>query len=235
MSDEFVESARSQQNVIERLLKGLPGIRGYVDKELRRNADYRVRQQIAEELDRSKGALLDIQNKLLRSGGLTWLDDIDLAVTKVQTLSDRVKTASYGYAGLFDAVRIREDALNALHRFDTALMAEVAKIETSIASLRESMSDKAAVGTLVDGVINSISELTMLFDRRERAIIAPDLLTDNDFTPRVDIPGDVSAPAPESTSENASQGALDSEAIYTEAAQRLPGAGGETPSSGQPA
>lgn len=217
MSDQFVESAKSQQNVIERLLKGLPGIRGYVDKELRRNADYRVRQMIGEELDRAKGALLDVQNKLLRSGGLTWLDDIDLAVSRLQTLSDRVKTASYGYAGLFDAVRIREDALNALHRFDTALMGEVAKIETSVASLRSSFSDKAAVGTLVDSVINSISDLTMMFDRRERAIIAPDLLTDNDFTPRVEeivaeeVPGERSA--------------LDSESIYTEAAQRLPGSG----------
>ena len=217
MSDQFVESAKSQQNVIERLLKGLPGIRGYVDKELRRNADYRVRQMIGEELDRAKGALLDVQNKLLRSGGLTWLDDIDLAVSRLQTLSDRVKTASYGYAGLFDAVRIREDALNALHRFDTALMGEVAKIETSVASLRSSFSDKAAVGTLVDSVINSISDLTMKFDRRERAIIAPDLLTDNDFTPRIEeivaeeVPGERSA--------------LDSESIYTEAAQRLPGSG----------
>ena len=217
MSDQFVESAKSQQNVIERLLKGLPGIRGYVDKELRRNADYRVRQMIGEELDRAKGALLDVQNKLLRSGGLTWLDDIDLAVSRLQTLSDRVKTASYGYAGLFDAVRIREDALNALHRFDTALMGEVAKIETSVASLRSSFSDKAAVGTLVDSVINSISDLTMMFDRRERAIIAPDLLTDNDFTPRIEeivaeeVPGERSA--------------LDSESIYTEAAQRLPGSG----------
>lgn len=221
MSDNFVESAKSQQNVIERLLKGLPGISGYVDKDLRRNADYRVRQLVADELERSKAGLLDIQNKLLRAGGLTWLDDIDLAVSKVQTLADRVKTASYGYAGIFDAVRIRADALNALHRFDTALLGEVAKIETSIASLRESMADKAAVGSLVDSVITSVSELTMMFDRRERAIIAPDLLTDNDFTPRAEEI--VVEPAPEPAPEETAS--LDAEALYNEAAQRLPGSG----------
>ena len=36
------------------------------------------------------------------------MDDVDDAIVKLQTLIDRVKTASYGYAGLFDAVRIKE-------------------------------------------------------------------------------------------------------------------------------
>lgn len=29
MSDSFVEQSRKQQHVLERLIKGLPGIRGY--------------------------------------------------------------------------------------------------------------------------------------------------------------------------------------------------------------
>ena len=47
MSDQFVDFAKSQMGAIERLLKGLPGISGYVDKELRRDADKRVRDSIA--------------------------------------------------------------------------------------------------------------------------------------------------------------------------------------------
>lgn len=195
MSDQFVESAKDQRNVIERLIKGLPGIRGYVEKETRRNADYRLRQMIAEELERSRNALFDVQNKLLRGGGLTWLDDIDLAVSKITTLADRIKTASYGYAGLFDTVRIKEEALSALHRFDVALMNEVARIESAVANLRSSLDDKTAVGGLVDQVITAAAELTMMFDRRERAILSPDLLTDNTFVPDVELPADTRSEA----------------------------------------
>lgn len=188
MSDQFVQAAKDQRHVLERLIKGLPGIRGYVEKETRRNADYRLRQMIADELERSRNALYEVQNKLLRGGGLTWLDDIDLAVSKISTLADRIKTASYGYAGLFDTVRVKEDALAALHRFDTALMNEVAKIESAVATLRSSLDDKSAIGGLIDQTINAASELTMMFDRRERAILSPDLLTDNTFVPEVATP-----------------------------------------------
>ena len=177
MSDQFIEAAKGQMNVFERLIKGLPGISGYVDKEVRRDADYRVRQLIHEELDVQKSTLLGIQNKLLKGGGLAWLDEIDTVVNRVQTLADRIRTASYGYAGLFDTVRIREAELDALNRFDVALMGEVAKLEEAVSQLSASLGDKSAIGGLIDQATAAIDDLTKMFDRRERAILSPDLLT----------------------------------------------------------
>ena len=49
MSDQFVESAKQQMGAVERLLKGLPGISGYVNKDLRRDADKRVREASVKE------------------------------------------------------------------------------------------------------------------------------------------------------------------------------------------
>ncbi|RME51019.1 MAG: hypothetical protein D6790_20485, partial [Caldilineae bacterium] len=115
MSERFVDKAKEQMGAIERLLKGLPIIRGYVDKDLRREADRRLRQTIAAGLEAEKQRLYDLQKIFLRSGGLRYMDDLDGAVQKLQTLIDRIKTASYGYAGLLDAVKIREEQLNALH------------------------------------------------------------------------------------------------------------------------
>ena len=177
MSEQFIDAAKGQMNVFERLIKGLPGISGYVDKEMRRNADYRVRQMIYDELEVQKSALLGIQNKLLKGGGLAWLDDIDTVVNRVQTLADRIRTASYGYAGLFDTVRIREDELDALNRFDVALMGEVAKLEAAVSQLSASLGDKSTIGSLIDQAAAAVDDLTKMFDRRERAILSPDLLT----------------------------------------------------------
>lgn len=116
MSDQFVEKAKDNMGTIERLLKGLPIIRGYVDKELRREADYRLRQTIAAGAGKRKTACTISRKELLKGGGLLYMDDLDNAVTRLQKLADRVKTASYGFAGLLDAVKIQEDQLNALRR-----------------------------------------------------------------------------------------------------------------------
>ena len=62
-------------DAVEHLIKGLPGVSGYVDKELRRDADKRLRMMIAETLEAQKQRLFDIQKRLLSGGGLRWLDD----------------------------------------------------------------------------------------------------------------------------------------------------------------
>ena len=131
MTDSFVEKADENMGAIERVLKGLPLVQEYTDKELRREADHRLRQLLVTELEQEKQRLYDVQKKLLRSGGLAWIDDADGAIQRLQTLIDRIKTASYGYAGLFAAVKIQEEQLNALHRFDTALAERAQEINQS--------------------------------------------------------------------------------------------------------
>ena len=132
MSDQFVDAAKERMNFLEELVKGLPGIRGYVDKELRRDADKRLRELIAGELEEQKQALFAVQQLLLEGKGLLWMDNVDSAVSKLQLLADRIRTASYGYAGLFDAVRIGENELNALNHFDQMLAERVADVRTAI-------------------------------------------------------------------------------------------------------
>jgi hypothetical protein len=201
------ESLQRAQGTLERLIKGLPGVRGYVDKEERRNTDYRLRQMIADELERSRSTLYEVQNSLLNSGGLAHLDALGRAITKISNLTDRIRTASYGYAGLFDAVRIEEAQLDALHRFDMGLLNEVAKLEDAVTALREKMGDRANLGSLIDQVTNAASELTMLFDRRERAVQSPDLLADRSFAPDVRLPEGVNVDAGSDPNQSLGAGA----------------------------
>jgi hypothetical protein len=188
MTDPYVEKAKEEMNVFERLLKGLPGIRGYVDKELRRDADKRLREMIANQLEEQKRNLLDVQKKLLGSGGLAWLDDVDGAIQKLQLLIDRVRTASYGYAGLFDAVRIREEQLDALHRFDVALAGRVIAVENAVKALAAAVTNKENIQTLSAQLTDIMTELNNLFSKRQEAIVAPDLLTNAGYAPTVELP-----------------------------------------------
>ena len=170
MTDSFVDKAEESMGAIERLLKGLPLVREYNDKELRREADRRLRQLLVTELEQEKQRLYDVQKKLLRAGGLAWIDDADGAIQRLQTLIDRIKTASYGYAGLFAAVKVREAQLDALHRFDVALAERAQEIKERIDQLETGAAERDAIGPAIEAVNDTVTELQRLFDKRSQAI-----------------------------------------------------------------
>jgi hypothetical protein len=183
MSQQYVDDAKARMGAIERLLKGLPGIRGYVDKELRRDADKRLRELIAGQLEDERATLFAVQNLLLEGKGLMWMDNVDSAITRLQLLIDRIKTASYGYAGLFDAVRIKEDALDALHRFDVAMAERVVDVRASITALHRAVRDSGDIGGEARRLIDLLGELNTLFGKRQDAILSPDLLDNPAYRP----------------------------------------------------
>jgi hypothetical protein len=176
MSDQFVNAANERMGAIERLLKGLPGIRGYVDKEMRRDADKRLRDLIAQELEAQKQALLSVQNTLLENQGLLWLDNVDRSVQKLQTLIDRIRTASYGYAGLFDPVRIREEQLDALNRFDQTIAERVVDVKMAVNALGQAVNENGDIGSQIRKLTDLLAELNTLYSKRHEAILSPGLL-----------------------------------------------------------
>jgi len=188
-SDRFVEQVDAQMGAVERLLKGLPGVKGYVEKEARRDADKRVRLFIAGELSATKSRLQDGQKKLLSGGGLRYLDRVDAVVVKLQTLIDRIKTASYGYAGLFDTVRIKDEQLKALHRFDVAMAQRVAELDAAVDKLIIAASDNnGSIEESIDNLTVDVTALNNLYAKRSEAIVAPDELLTSDYAPEIDPP-----------------------------------------------
>lgn len=187
MPDQFVDNAQQNMDAVERLIKGLPGVSGYVDKELRRDADKRLRLMIAGELDAQKQRLFDIQKRLLSGGGLRWLDEIDASIQKLQILIDRIKTASYGYAGFFDPVRVKAEQLNALHSFDVAVATEAGKVEIAIDGLEAAIDGgETNLGPAIGQLTSTLADLNRLYDRRHEAILAPDMLLNTEDAPAIE-------------------------------------------------
>jgi hypothetical protein len=168
-------------NALERLFKGLPGVSGYVDKELRRDADKRLRELIAGELEEQKQALLSVQQLLLEGKGLLWMDNMDTAVKRLQLLIDRIRTAAYGYAGLFDPVRIGAEELNALHRFDQMIAERVADVRMAVQTLRTAVASDGDIGQSVRQLIDLVAGLNTLYGKRHEAVLSPDLLADPNY------------------------------------------------------
>ncbi len=189
MTDSFMDRAQKGMGAIERLLTRLPLVQEYNDKELRREADHRLRQTLVTELEQEKQRLYDVQKKLLRAGGLAYMDDADGAIQKLQTLIDRIRTASYGYAGLFAAVKIQEEQLDALHRFDVALAERAHEIKATIDRVETASASTEAIGhegasfeqrriVTWQAVSDTVTEFQRLFDTRSQALTDAAYLAD---------------------------------------------------------
>ena len=83
MQDDLMAKAKDQMNVVENVLAGVPGIKGYKEKELRRETDKTVRTMVARQLDDQKARLTNLQVDLVNNGQLDLLDDMERAATKL--------------------------------------------------------------------------------------------------------------------------------------------------------
>ena len=153
----------------ETMANVIPGYKGYKQKELRREADKLLRDTLVDRMRTVKTNLDGLQKDLISAGKFDLLDDVESAATQLQTFIDRVKTASYGYSGLFDATKVKEEDLDRLYEFDAHLMDYVERLEGAIQTAVENVE-----GEEVKANLRAIRDLTReanaTFDRRREYI-----------------------------------------------------------------
>jgi len=99
------------------------------------------------------------------------LGEVDQGIQKLQILIDRVKTASYGYAGFFDTVKIQEAELDALHNFDLEMVQSAAGLDYAIHNLSNATSGRdEGLKSAIQSLIDQIVALNQQFDQRQRVI-----------------------------------------------------------------
>jgi len=120
--DDLRQKVQASSTKFEQLVSRVPGFGGYKKKEQRREADKLLRLHIARQYQDQLARLEGVQGALVSSGDLRTVLALERAATKLQLLIDRLKTASYGYSGLFDAVKVDEAALDRLYAFDNSML-----------------------------------------------------------------------------------------------------------------
>jgi hypothetical protein len=115
MADLF-QKITDSRNLIEKIGAMIPGFKGYVDRNARRDADKMLRESVAVRLEQQWSRVSDLQRQLIGQGSIELVDDLEASAIKLRMLIDRIRTASYGYAGFFDAVKIQEADLVKLYQ-----------------------------------------------------------------------------------------------------------------------
>jgi len=153
MSDIYNQVV-GDQDFIKKLFAKIPGFKGYIERGDRRMSDKILRESVANEFDSLYQRISGLQRDLISQGGLAYIDDLEAAAIKLRQFIDRVRTASYGYAGIFDAIKIKEDELAKVYEYDAGLLELSERVRSAIDNVETSM------GT--DGLPASIKHLTNL-------------------------------------------------------------------------
>jgi len=174
----LTDKLKADRNTLDALVATIPGFRGYKEREIRRDADKLVRRHVSSLLEEQRKRLSDIQVELLEAGRFDLLDDLERIGTKVHGVLNRLKTAAYGYAGLFDAVKVNEEQLDALYRFDLGLLDLVGDFRDALDRLEEAVTAKEDLVAPVDAVKSVVDGLAATVRGRERVVLGealPDL------------------------------------------------------------
>ena len=184
---DLIEQIKDQRGGYAKLLSKLPGFKGYMEKETRRDADKIVRNAVAAKFTDQLDRLSELQTEMLSNGGFEYVDDVEQSAVKLRLFIDRVKTAPRGYGGLFDAVQVKEDELDQLYNFDYQLLSEADHLAASIDQCRIALGvmpappaaeGAAPVSTGPDALkaaMNAVKriciDLNDLYDKRQRVLV----------------------------------------------------------------
>lgn len=120
---------------IESYLRTLPGFKGYLEKEYRRESDAMVRQWLADRLQSSKKGIDDLARPMAEAGQLDLLPSLDRLRARLDKLIGRIRGAMQGYSGFFDYVQVDEARLKSIYDHDFFLIGRVRDLAQSIEAL----------------------------------------------------------------------------------------------------
>jgi hypothetical protein len=151
------------RNLIERILRHIPGFRGYLEKEYRRDSDELQRQWLADRLQRAKRAIDDAARPLVDAGQIDLLPQVDRLRSRLDKFIWRLRSAMQGYSGFFDLVRVDEARLDRVYELDVALMDDVQALAEAIEKLP---SRGGEIGSALPELLNQIDNVESQWSAR---------------------------------------------------------------------
>jgi hypothetical protein len=169
MSDLF-NQVTDGQDPISKILQKVPGFSGYMERQNRRASDKLLRGIVADQFEEQWQRISALQRDLISGGGIDFIDDLESAAIKIRQFVDRIRTATYGYSGMFDAAKVNQEELEKLYNYDLVLLKMVDEIARAIDNV------EASIGS--DGLSAAIRNLTSLaqdcvvaFNQRSEVIL----------------------------------------------------------------
>lgn len=130
---------KSDMGLFEKIKMYIPGYKGYKEKNLRRDADRAVRQELSRTIQGAKADLAEIQRGLIDDFDL--MMDIERIRTKVDKYDIDIKKAVNGYSAFHDSVKILEDDLDRVMSWDAKILDDIQAMREATEKILDMVDD----------------------------------------------------------------------------------------------
>ena len=173
VNDIYEQIAGEESTSLGDLLTKIPGLSGYMERGRRRDADQILRDTIAKRLEEIRLRLSDVHHELSRDIGLAmrYAEDLGRADNRLMGLIGKIKDAPQGYAGFFDAIKIKEDDLARVYLFDEQMLNNVDQISASVDALNKSVSQGANISAAIRQLNDDLATAGEIFNARNEVLM----------------------------------------------------------------
>ena len=168
--NDILQRVTGESDFIKKILSKVPGFRGYVEREDRRNADKLLRDSIAKQFENLWQRISSLQKEAISNGEIEKIDDLESSAIKIRQFIDRIKTASYGYAGFFDVIKVNTEELNAIYQYDLTMLELEDEISRAVDNVETSFSTDG-LPAAIRNLRNSSQKCLDIFNKRKEVIV----------------------------------------------------------------
>jgi len=172
-TNPYFDRAKSQTSLQEKIELAIPGFHGYKEKELRRESDKLIRNQIYQKLSDAESQAKDTYRSLVNQGANDSWDDTDHLLSRLDRVMERINHSEYGYAGFFDVTKVKEPDLDRMMTYDMQLLQMADSVTNTIQALKDSVDNNRlpeARGKVGDAM-KAVDALENAYNGRKQIIV----------------------------------------------------------------
>jgi len=156
----------------KKILSYIPGFKGYMERQSRRDSDKLLRDTIANRFEEQWQRVSAIQRDLINQGGLAYVDDLEAAAIQLRTFADRIRRATRGYSSLFEATKINQTELSQIYQYDAAMLVMADQVSAAVDNLEASIGSDG-LPAAIRHLVSTARDCQRVFDRREEVVFTP--------------------------------------------------------------
>jgi len=169
---DLYEKIKGESTGLGNLLSKIPGLDGYMERGRRREADQILRQTIASRLEEVRLELSRVHKELSRDivNAIYHAEPLGRADTAMMGLIGKINDAPQGYAGFFDAIKVKEDDLARLYAFDESMLNHVDQIGANVAALEKATRENSDIEAAIRDLDQTLQEANSTFNSRNEIL-----------------------------------------------------------------
>ncbi len=172
VSDLF-DKITGESTGLGKLLSKIPGLDGYMERSRRREADQLLRETIAARLEEVRLQLAKVNEEMSADiiMAMDHAEGLGRADTRLMGLIGKIKDAPQGYAGFFDAIKVKEEDLARIYAFDESMLNHVDLIAAAVAALEKAVLDDGDVKSAIRDLDTAVREANDTFATRNEVLM----------------------------------------------------------------